>query len=161
MDSPIRISLRRNICNSVNRNDKNKINKIKNLTKISEIKDKIQKYKTKKIKYMAFKLMNLPKLNKSTEKNKNQCHLTKKLKFFYKKSNMIKSDSTSSYNTTFYSNTQKECKIKTVTFSTVQIIRVESYKKYNAINTISKSLLQYNINEKRKEYEESSLCNIF
>ena len=159
MDSSVEISLRKHISDFVNKNNKKQINNSKNISNSSEISDKIKKYKTKNIKYMTSKLMNLPKLNKSTEKNKNQCNFTKKLKFFYHKSNMIKSNSTSSYTTTFYYNTQKECKIKTVTFSTVEIIRVKSYKKYNA--SISKSPLEENRDEKGNENKGSSLCNMF
>ena len=44
-------------------------------------------------------------------------------------------------------------KIKKVTFSTVEIIRIENYKKYNKINTIKKNEENISINE--------SNCTIF
>ena len=162
MDSSIEVKHSKNISNFVNKDDKSKINDAKNISIRSEISDKIHKYKTKSIKHIKINSMRLPKkINKFAEKNLNQCHINKKLKLFYTNRGMIKSDSASSYATTFYSNTQKECKIKTVTFSTVEVIRIKSYKKYNAMNNVSKLLIQKNLYEKRKEQEGSSLCNIF
>ena len=52
--------------------------------------------------------------------------------------------------------------IKKVTFSTVEIIRVAKYKKYNAKNNFSKLNIQKNILEvKANKNKDESLCNIF
>ena len=52
--------------------------------------------------------------------------------------------------------------IKKVTFSTVEIIRVAKYKKYNAKNNFSKLNIQKNILEvKTNKNRNESSCNIF
>ena len=51
---------------------------------------------------------------------------------------------------------------KKVTFSTVEIIRVEKYKKQNLINNISKTLIQKNMDEvKNNSNNEQLNCFIF
>ena len=52
--------------------------------------------------------------------------------------------------------------VKKVTFSTVEIIRVEKYKKYNAMNNFSKSCIQKNMEDvKNSSNNEESTCLIF
>ena len=52
--------------------------------------------------------------------------------------------------------------VKKVTFSTVEIIRVEKYKKYNAMNNFSKTCIQKNMEDvKNKNYNDESSCFIF
>ena len=50
--------------------------------------------------------------------------------------------------------------VKKVTFSTVEIIRVKNYKKYNASLNFSKNLIKKNM-EEMKENENESGCSIF
>ena len=50
--------------------------------------------------------------------------------------------------------------VKKVTFSTVEIIRVEKYKKYNARCNFSKNQIKKNM-EEIKENEKESVCSIF
>ena len=50
--------------------------------------------------------------------------------------------------------------VKKVTFSTVEIIRVEKYKKYNALSNFSKSQIQKNM-EDFKQNDNESVCLIF
>ena len=161
MECSIDFSSSENICYSTNESDKVQINNKGNIPISHEISEKIQKYKSPNSKHITFNSIDFPnKLNNLTEKIQKQCHMNKILKSFYPK-NTIKSESDSSYTTEFIYDTQKEYKIKTVTFSTVEIVRVESYKKYNAANTISKLTIQKNIEQGRKEQQKSSLCNIF
>ena len=49
--------------------------------------------------------------------------------------------------TTDSSSSNKKERIKKVTFSTVEIIRVEKYKKYNALNNFSKKDIEKNMEE--------------
>lgn len=52
--------------------------------------------------------------------------------------------------------------IKKVTFSTVEIIRVAKYKKYNACNNFSNANIQKNINEvKNSKIKDDIPCMIF
>ena len=52
--------------------------------------------------------------------------------------------------------------VKKVTFSTVEIIRVEKYKKYNAMNNYSKAYIQKNMeNVKNNNINDESTCFIF
>ena len=52
--------------------------------------------------------------------------------------------------------------IKKVTFSTVEIIRVEKYKKINAKNNFPKINIEHNIEElKKNKSKEESFCCIF
>ena len=52
--------------------------------------------------------------------------------------------------------------IKKVTFSTVEIIRVAKYKKYNASNNFSNANIQKNINEvKNRKIKYDTPCSIF
>ena len=50
--------------------------------------------------------------------------------------------------------------VKKITFSTVEIIRVENYKKYNASSNYSKNLIKKNM-EEMKGNENNSACLIF
>ena len=50
--------------------------------------------------------------------------------------------------------------VKKVTFSTVEIIRVEKYKKYNALSNFSKIQIQKNM-EDLKQNDNESVCLIF
>ena len=50
--------------------------------------------------------------------------------------------------------------VKKVTFSTVEIIRVEKYKKYNALSNFSKAQIQKNM-EDLKQNDNESICLIF
>ena len=54
----------------------------------------------------------------------------------------------------------KEKSMKKVTFSTVEIIRVEKYKKYNAMNNFSKRLIDKNM-EEFKQNDSKISCSIF
>ena len=54
----------------------------------------------------------------------------------------------------------REKTIKKVTFSTVEIIRIEKYKKYNAACNYSKAQIQKNIEDLKKD-EKESICLIF
>ena len=58
-------------------------------------------------------------------------------------------------------NTSVGEKMKKVTFSTVEIIRVEKYKKYNAICTFSKNQIMKNMEEAKHNQNESNACSIF
>ena len=49
--------------------------------------------------------------------------------------------------------------VKKVTFSTVEIIRVENYKKYNARCSFSKEIIKKNMEEMKQN--ESEVCSIF
>lgn len=51
--------------------------------------------------------------------------------------------------------------MKKVTFSTVEIIRVEKYKKYNALCNFSKNQIKKNMDEVKQNENESSNCFIF
>ena len=52
--------------------------------------------------------------------------------------------------------------VKKVTFSTVEIIRVEKYKKYNAMNNYSKTCIQKNMEDvKNNNINDESTCFIF
>ena len=52
--------------------------------------------------------------------------------------------------------------VKKVTFSTVEIIRVEKYKKYNAMNNYSKAYIQKNMEDvKNNNINDESTCFIF
>ena len=97
-------------------------------TDISEMDVNIKKYETIKKKNLF--LDTEPKLKNrlirnNTYKTKEEC-------------NSITTDSSSS---------NKKERIKKVTFSTVEIIRVEKYKKYNAINNFSKTNIEKNMEE--------------
>ncbi len=52
--------------------------------------------------------------------------------------NSLKSEDNSSYTTKFSMGSIHE-KIKKVTFSTVEIIRIENFKRYNKMNTLKKN----------------------
>ena len=52
--------------------------------------------------------------------------------------------------------------VKKVTFSTVEIIRVEKYKKYNSLNNFSKLSIQKNMEDvKNNNIDNESVCCIF
>ena len=97
-------------------------------TDISEMDVNIKKYETIKKKNLFLdtepKLKNIL-IRNNTYKTKEEC-------------NSITTDSSSS---------NKKERIKKVTFSTVEIIRVEKYKKYNAINNFSKTNIEKNMEE--------------
>ena len=62
--------------------------------------------------------------------------------------------------TTSSSNNDKN--VKKVTFSTVEIIRVEKYKKYNALNNYSKIDIEKNIEEvKNNPNDDETTCFVF
>ena len=63
--------------------------------------------------------------------------------------------------TTNTSDGEKEKPMKKVTFSTVEIIRVEKYKKYNALCNFSKNQIKKNMEEVKQNENESSNCIIF
>ena len=75
-------------------------------------------------------------------------------KFIKKKSY---NDANSITTTTSY---RGEKAMKKVTFSTVEIIRVEKYKKYNAMNNFSKRLIDKNM-EEFKQNDSKMICLIF
>jgi len=54
-----------------------------------------------------------------------------------------------------------EKSMKKVTFSTVEIIRVEKYKKYNALCNFSKNQIQKNLEDVKQNDAESNSCFIF
>ena len=56
----------------------------------------------------------------------------------------------------------REKSVKKVTFSTVEIIRVEKYKKYNANSNFSKNLIKKNMEEVKQQNDNNeSTCSIF
>ena len=67
-------------------------------------------------------------------------------------------------NNSVTTNYSEDKSIKKVTFSTVEIIRIKKYKKFNAKNNFSEFDIQKNIvevkNEKKKE-NELDFCSIF
>ena len=75
-------------------------------------------------------------------------------KFIKKKSY---NDANSITTTTSYGG---EKAMKKVTFSTVEIIRIEKYKKYNAMNNFSKRLIDKNM-EEFKQNDSKMICLIF
>ena len=114
-------------------------------TDISEMDVNIKKYETIKKKNLFLdtepKLKNRLIRNK-TYKTKEEC-------------NSITTDSSSS---------NKKERIKKVTFSTVEIIRVEKYKKYNAINNFSKTNIEKNMEEVKYSIynkDNKSSCLVF
>ena len=54
-----------------------------------------------------------------------------------------------------------EKSMKKVTFSTVEIIRVEKYKKYNALCNFSKNQIKKNLEDVKQNDTESNSCFIF
>jgi len=140
------------------KSDNNKINQLsrkktydpKNIinldTDISEMDTHIKNYPTlkKKNSFIERPIITIPFSN---------INLNKK-KFIKKKSY----NDTNSITTT--SSYGKEKAMKKVTFSTVEIIRVEKYKKYNAMNNFSKKLIDKNMEEFKKTDSKIS-CLIF
>ena len=55
----------------------------------------------------------------------------------------------------------EEKNIKKVTFSTVEIIKVRKFKKYNAINTYSKSFIEKNMKNIEAEKDNGIFCLMF
>ena len=51
--------------------------------------------------------------------------------------------------------------VKKVTFSTVEIIRVENYKKYNVISNFSKMQIQKNMEEYQNNNVIESMCCVY
>jgi len=99
-------------------------------TDISEMDVNIKKYETIKKKNLF--LDTEPKIKNKNRIIRNYTYKTKD------ECNSITTDSSSSH---------KKERIKKVTFSTVEIIRVEKYKKYNAINNFSKANIEKNMAE--------------
>ena len=64
-------------------------------------------------------------------------------------------------NSTTSKSSSNDLKIKKVTFSTVEIIRVEKYKKYNIMNTVSKTCIQKNMEEVKNKNSDQTSCLIF
>ena len=64
--------------------------------------------------------------------------------------------------TTNLCDNKRENKVKKVTFSTVEIIRVVKYKKYNLAASFPKSLIKKNLENLRemKQYNDT-MCLIF
>ena len=140
------------------KNDNNKINQLvrkktydpKNIinldTDISEMDTHIKNYPTikKKNSFIERPIKTIPFSN---------INLNNK-KFIKKKSY---NDANSITTTTSYGG---EKAMKKVTFSTVEIIRVEKYKKYNAMNNFSKRLIDKNM-EEFKQNDSKMICLIF
>ena len=140
------------------KNDNNKINQLvrkktydpKNIinldTDISEMDTHIKNYPTLKKKncFIERPIKTIPYSN---------INLNNK-KFIKKKSY---NDANSITTTSSYG---KEKSMKKVTFSTVEIIRVEKYKKYNAMNNFSKRLIDKNM-EEFKQNDSKMICLIF
>ena len=114
---------------------------------ISEMKVDIKKYQTFKKKNL-FLEGNKPLKQQLKQKNKLYRINTSKNKNF----DCYSITTSSSYN---------DKSVKKVTFSTVEIIRVEKYKKYNAMNNISKTTIQKNLEEVKNSSNEESTCFIF
>jgi len=112
-------------------------------TDISEMDTHIKNYPTikKKNSFIERPIRTIPHINLNNKK------------FIKKKSY---NDTNSITTTTSYG----EKAMKKVTFSTVEIIRVEKYKKYNAMNNFSKSLIDKNM-EEYKQNESKLSCLIF
>ena len=64
------------------------------------------------------------------------------------------------YNSITTTTSYGEKSVKKVTFSTIEIIRVENYKKYNKILNFSKKLIKKNMEEVNKNKKDSN-CLIF
>ena len=113
---------------------------------ISEMKVNIKEYETIKKKNLF-----LEDKNSIKKEIKNKMH---RINTYNVKNNDCYSiDTCSSYNGK---------SIKKVTFSTVEIIRVQKYKKYNVINNFSKNEIQKNMEEvKNNENYDESTCFIF
>ena len=140
------------------KNDNNKINQLnrkktydpKNIinldTDISEMDTHIKNYPTikKKNSFIERPIKTIPFSN---------INLNNK-KFIKKKSY---NDANSITTTTSYGG---EKAMKKVTFSTVEIIRIEKYKKYNAMNNFSKRLIDKNM-EEFKQNDSKMICLIF
>ena len=74
--------------------------------------------------------------------------------------NTVKNKNFDTYSITTNSSI-KDKTIKKVTFSTVEIIRVEKYKKYNIMNTVSKTCIQKNMEEVKNKNSDQTSCLIF
>ena len=86
---------------------------------------------------------------------------TLKLKNKINRINTINSKNFDCYSITT-SSSYNDKAVKKVTFSTVEIIRVEKYKKYNAKNNFSKINIQKNMEEfKNNNTTDDSSCLIF
>ena len=55
----------------------------------------------------------------------------------------------------------KDKYLKKVTFSNVEIIRIEKYKRYNAMNNYPKEMIQKNLEEAKNYNNDDSSCFIF
>ena len=81
-------------------------------------------------------------------------------KYFYKFPK--KSDDNSSRSTTNLYDNKKENKVKKVTFSTIEVIRIVKYKKYNLATTFPKSLIYKNLeNSQASKRYKDSMCISF
>ena len=83
-----------------------------------------------------------------------------------KKTKMFRSNTYKLFNDNISETTKcsEDKSIKKVTFSTVEIIRIKKFKKYNARNNFPLAEIQKNLNDVKKEKKyknEASLCIIF
>ena len=83
-----------------------------------------------------------------------------------KKTKMYRSNTYKLFNDNISETTKcsEDKSIKKVTFSTVEIIRIKKFKKYNARNNFPLAEIQKNLNDvknEKKYKKEASLCIIF
>ena len=97
---------------------------------LSESKSCLKHYRKNSI---VIKRINIP--NKFSEKDFNNDILNNTVRYDKYKYNIKSEDSNSTT-----SKSSMNDKLKKVTFSTVEIIRVANYKKYNKVNTIKKNI---------------------
>ena len=117
---------------------------------ISEMNVKIKQYQsiTKKNLFLEDKKRFKQSLKINNKINRINTHINKKNNF-----DCYSITTSTSYN---------DKTVKKVTFSTVEIIRVEKYKKYNAMNNYSKACIQKNMEDvKNNNINDESTCFIF
>lgn len=115
---------------------------------ISEMNVNIKEYKT---------------INKKNLFLENKIPVKKELKLINKlyRINTIKNKNYDCYSITTNSS-YNDKNVKKVTFSTIEIIRVEKYKKHNAKNNFSKIAIQKNMEEiKKNQNNDGTTCFIF
>ena len=96
----------------------------------------------------------IQKNESNNNSNKKNAKLLNKILFLKKYSQKIKS-ADGSTTTAINSNTEK---IKEVTFSTVEIIRIQSVKQFNKLNSYTNTEIKNNKIDAKKEKDK---CNIF
>ena len=97
--------------------------------------------------------------NKSIKKNLKKKY---KIKLKQKNNKNIKYKLFNDDNYSITTNFSENKKIKKVTFSTVEIIRVIKYKNFNAKNNFSQINIQKNINDmKNFKKKDENICSIF